>query len=123
MQFVSIMLMTGFESFNTRKQAWMKLAANFDAQGFPWRDPEYGNYIIDLVMLGEADDAIEHMLSVRLNKPMATNIDRHQRVRSRFWQPVSTDPRIAARLTELDSEFEQLRQEIGQLMQEPEWNQ
>jgi TolB-like protein len=123
MQFVSIMLMTGFESFDTRKQAWMKLAANFDAQGFPWRDPEDGNYIIDLVMLGEADDAIEHMLSVRLNKPMATNIDRHKRVRSRFWQPVSTDPRVAARLTELDSEFEQLQQEIGELMLEPEWNQ
>ena len=123
MQFNSVMLMSGFESFETRKAAWQKLAANLDAKGYPWRDPDDGNLLIDLIMLGENEAAIEHFLNDRLNRPMANNLRRHQRRYEAFYQPVYDDPRVAARLTELDKEYESLREQVGQLMLEPEWNQ
>jgi hypothetical protein len=36
---------------------------------------------------------------------------------------VNNDPRVIARLTELDEEYEQLREQIGEMMLQPEWNQ
>ena len=59
----------------------------------------------------------------RLSRPMALNVQRHKRVNEPFYQPVYDDPRVTARLAVLDKEFEQLREEIGELMLEPEWNQ
>jgi len=123
MQFNSIVLMSGFESFDTRKETWLKLTTNLDAKGFPWRNPEGGNVLVDLIMIGENEAAVEHFLNDRLSQPMALNIRRHKRVRESFFQPVYDDPRVTARLAVLDGEFEQLREEIGELMLEPEWNQ
>ena len=123
MQFTSILLMTDFEYFETRKEAWSKLAGNLDAVGFPWRDPKDSNFGIDLIMLGETEAAAENYLNDRLSKPMATNVDRHKPRFESLNREVYNDPRVVTRVAEMDREYDQLREEIGELMLEPEWNQ
>jgi tetratricopeptide (TPR) repeat protein len=123
MQFAGVMLMTGFESFETRKQAWLKVSGHLDAKGFPWRDPGHVNNLIDMVILGEADKAVEYYLDSRLSKPMATNPHRHKQGMKQFYGALYSDPRVVVRLSELDQEYAQLQNEIRELMLEPEWNQ
>lgn len=123
MQWMSIILMSSFESFDTRKQAWLKLAANLDARGFPWRDPKTGDLIYDLVITGDIEAAVEHFLADRLSKPMALNLQRHKRRFEPLFAQVYNDPRVAVRIAELDREFEQLRDDVAELMLEPEWSQ
>ncbi len=123
MQFASIKLMTGFESFETRKQAWLKLIANFDARGFPWRDPKHGSLVDNDIITGDNQAAIDAFLNVRLNMPMASNLQQHKRLDKTFYAPVYEDPTVGARLAQLDTEFARLREQVSELMQEPEWNQ
>jgi len=123
MQFFSIALMNEFESFEKRKEAWQKMTTNLDAAGFPWRDPEDGNLLYDLVILGDLEVAIEHFLNDRLSRPMALNLQRHKRKFEHLFGQVYDDPRVAARLSQLDKDFEQLREEVGELMLEPDWSQ
>ena len=121
MQWGSIVLMSGFEYSGQQKAAWQKLAANMDAKGFPWRDPKNGNLLFDLVILGELEAAIEHFLKDRLSKPLALNPLRHERRFEPVFGQVYSDPRVAARLTELDQEYQQMRKDVSELMLEPEW--
>jgi len=123
MQFESVMLITGFESFDKRKEAWLKVSGNLDAMGFPWREPGSENILIDHVMLGETEQAIEYFLDDRLSQPMATNLGRHKRNSQQFYRSLYNEPNVAARLSELDQEFAHLQTEIRELMLEPEWNQ
>lgn len=123
MQWVGVMLMTGFESFDTRKETWLKLTGNLDAQGFPWRDDGGNNILDDLIMLGDTEAAIDYFLNERLSKPMALNVGRHKPFMKGFYGPLYDDPRVAVRMAELDREFEQLRGEISEMMLEPEWTQ
>ncbi len=123
MQFTSAMLLGEFESFEVRKQAWQKIAGNLDAMGFRWRDPGSGNVLIDLVMLGETETAIEYYLNERLTKPMATNLGRHKQQFSQFYQGVFSDPRVVVRHAELEREYVQLQNEVREMLLEPEWNQ
>jgi len=122
MQLFSIRLMTGFESFETRKQAWLQMVANFDARGFPWRDPKRGMLVDNDIITGDNQAAIDEFLNVRLNMPMARNLERHKRLESTFLAPVYDDPAVAARLALLDKQFAQLRDQVADMVQEPEWN-
>ena len=123
MQLASIVLMSGFEDPEKLQEAWQKLSANLDSQGFPWREPDSGAYIFDLIILGEYETAIEHYLKDRLSRPLAQNLLMHRRLFEPLLGPVYNDPRVAARLSELDKEYKQLRKEVSEMMLEPEWNQ
>jgi TolB-like protein/tetratricopeptide (TPR) repeat protein len=123
MQWESIGLMTGFESLETREDAWLKFAANNDKSGFPWRDPENMGYLWDKVLTGDIEAGVTAVLEHRLNKPMATNLERHNFRYKTVFADVLADPRVIARITELDKEFDQFRDEIKELMLEPEWAQ
>lgn len=123
MQQASIVLMTGFESFEVRQQAWLNYTAALDTSGFPWRRQEGYLLSLDKVINGDIDAAIEHYLEYRLSRPMATDIRRHKRGFEPFYRDVFADPRVAARLAEKDREFAQLRDTVSELMLEPEWNQ
>jgi len=123
MQWFSIALMTGFESFEVRKQAYLKQAEALDAAGLPWRDPENGARTYELIYTGDIDAAIDQYLEHRISEPMANNLYRHKRVLAPVFAEVYADPRVQAKLNEKDAEFAQLRDSIGELMQESEWNQ
>jgi len=122
MQWASIVLMSGFEDPEKQKEAWQKLSANMDNQGFPWRDPENGTLIFDLVILGDNEAAVEHYLNDRLSRPLARNLLMHRRLFEPLLGEVYNDPRVAARLSELNKEYKQLRKDVSKLMLEPEWN-
>jgi len=122
MQWMSIGLMTGFESFEVRQQAWLKHAAALDARGVPWRQPEQAATTWDNIMKGDTDSAADHFLEHRLSQPMAGNLSRHKRIFEPFHREVFADPRVATRLIEKEAEFAQLRETISELMLEPEWN-
>jgi len=123
MQRISIALMTGFESFEVRREAWLKHAAALDASGFPWHRPESSALTWEAVISGDTDAAVEHYLEYRLSRPMATDVRRHKRGFAPFYSKIFADPRVAARLAEKDREFDQLRDTVGEMMLEPVWNQ
>jgi TolB-like protein/Tfp pilus assembly protein PilF len=123
MQLVTVKLLTGFESFEVRKQAWLQLAANYDAQGLPWRDPKSRNVMDDYIMTGDNEAAIDNYLNVRLNIPLARSPGVHKRFTPAFYGVLYEDPVVAARLSQLDTEFARLREQVSEMMQEPEWNQ
>jgi hypothetical protein len=54
---------------------------------------------------------------------MASNLKRHKRQNKIFYAPLYEDSGVAARMSQLDKEFAQLRDQVSEMMQEPEWNQ
>jgi TolB-like protein len=122
MQLVSIILMTGFESPEVREQAWLQIVSHWEAMGFPWRDPKSPRVMNDYIITGDIPAAVESYL-FRLNMPMANNLQRHKRWDKTFYAPVYDDPGVAARMSQLDKEFALLRDQVSEMMQEPEWNQ
>lgn len=124
MQIASIELMTGFADVATRKKSWLQVTANMDANHLPWRDPEKTSFIDDLLIKGETQKAIDHYLEVRLQRPLARNLGLHRRhLYKSFYGPIYDDPRVAAKLAQLDKEFVQLRKDVAEELQKPEWNQ
>jgi len=123
MQYASVILMSGFEDFETRKQAILQMTANFDAKGFPWRDPKRSTLLTSNLLIGDTQAAIDNFLNVRLNLPMASNPNRHKRRDKVLFAPVYDDPAVATRLTQLDQEFTELREQVSEMVREAEWNQ
>ncbi len=121
MQMASVRLMTGFKSFEERKQAWLQIVAHWDTLGFPWRDPRNSNLMDNYIMTGDIPAAVESYL-FRLNQPMARNLQRHKRIDETFYAPLYENPDVAARLAQLDTEFAELREQVAEMLQEPEWN-
>ena len=122
MQIASIRLMTGFESFEVREQAWLNMITHWNELGYPWQDPKNRNMMDNYIMTGDIPAAIDSCL-FRLNLPMAVNLQRHKRWDKPFYAPLYDDPVVAARLSQLDIEFARLREQVSEMMQEPEWNQ
>ncbi|MDH3942422.1 MAG: hypothetical protein OET46_15605, partial [Xanthomonadales bacterium] len=122
MQIASIRLLTGFESTEVREQAWLQMIAHWEARGFRWQDPKRRNLMDYYIVTGDIPAAIDSYL-FRLNMPMARNLERHKRWDKTFYAPLYEDPGIAARLSQLDTEFAQLREQVSEMMLEPEWNQ
>jgi len=123
MQNFSITLMAGFETFEVRKQAWLQHATAMDATGLPWLRPDSSNNTRNAVNNGEVEAAVNHFLEYELGRPMATGLWRHKRYFAPFYADIYADPRVAAKLAEKDAEFAQLRETVGEMMLEPEWNQ
>jgi len=123
MQFGSIGLMSGFESREVQKDAWLKLAANLDKTGFPWRDVDDFNMVWDLFIKGDVEAATLSYLEHGLNEPMATDLEMHNPKAKLIFPELFADPRVVTRLAELGKEHERLRQQVQELLLEPEWNQ
>ena len=123
MQWASIVVMSGFESFENRKEAWDRFTGQLEAQGFPWKnDPADENYTWDYLMNGEVDKAVDHYLEYELTEPLANNLDRHQKVHYAVFGPLYEDPRVAAKLAEEAERFAEVREEVRAMLQRPEWN-
>jgi len=123
MQWASIALMSGFESFETREAAWKRFTDQLNAQGFPWKKgPDDDGYTWDFIMNGEVEQAIDHYLEYELNEPLAAHLDRHRKRLYAVFAPVYEDPRVAAGLREDAERFAVLRQEVSEMLQRPEWN-
>jgi len=123
MQWNSFALMTDFESLEGRRARWQSFVGAIKAKGLPWlTDPDDFAHTWNDVMLGDYQVAADRFLEQRLSLPMATNLLRHQRRFAPLFNVIYEEPRVAARLAELDREFEQLREDVREMLQRPEWN-
>jgi len=123
MQWASIVLMSGFESFENRKNAWLEFTAKLDEMGFPWRkDPADSNHTWHALMTGDLEAAIEHYLEYELNEPLAQNLNRHRKRVQAIYAPVYEDPRVAAKLIEDAERYAAVRNEVRAMLQQPEWS-
>jgi len=121
MQWVSIELMTGFASPEERKAAWEKYAKNLRANGSWWfEDPI--SQAMDFMFMGDLDSAIKKALE-DLAQPLSSWPTRGDDWQDPIWAPISSDPAIVARLSEMKREKQQAREQIHEMLQEPEWNQ
>jgi tetratricopeptide (TPR) repeat protein len=123
MQWNSIGLMSGFESFENRKAAWQKFSGTLEELGFPWKkDPTDGNVTWDALVNGDVERAVDHYLEYELNEPLAKRLDRHRKPYYAVYAPVYEEPRVAVRLAEDARRFAALREEVRTMLQRPEWN-
>ena len=122
MQLASIRLLTGFESFEVREKAWLHMISHWETLGFRWQDPKNRNLTDNYIFTGDIPAAKDSYV-FRLNMPMARNLNRHKRFSKTIYAPLCEDPGVAARLSQLDMEFAQLREQVSEMMLEPEWNQ
>ena len=120
MQWVSIELMSGFKSPEETKAAWEPFAGNLRANGSWWfYNP--GDQAVDNFFMGDLDAAIEKARE-DLAKPLSSWPIRGETYTDPIWAPVTSDPQIAARLSELEREKQQARERIMAMLQKPEWS-
>ncbi len=121
MQWVSIELMSGFRSAEERKSAWQVYAQNLRANGSWWFE-EPGDQAVDFLYMGDLDSAIEKAKE-DLAKPLASWPIRGEAWDNPIWVPITSNPEIAARLSEMKREKQQAREQITEMLQGPEWQQ
>jgi hypothetical protein len=122
MQWAAIGLMSGFETVENRREAWLRFTGRLDALGIPWK--EFGDeaYVWDYVMRDQIEAAVDHYLEHDLTAPLAKNLDRHRKLHAALFGPVYEDPRVAAGLAADAERFAGLRDEVRAMLQRPEWN-
>ena len=120
MQWVSIELMSGFKSPEERKLVWQVFAQNLRAHG-PWWLEDPVDQAIDFLFMGDLDSAIEKARE-DLAQPLATWPIRGDAWNSPTWDPITSNPEITARLSEMEREKQQARKQISEMLQGPEWN-
>jgi tetratricopeptide (TPR) repeat protein len=121
MQWVSIELMSGFKSPEERKSVWEVFAQNLRAHG-PWWLEDPIAQAVDFLFMGNLDLAIEKARE-DLAQPLATWPNRADSWDSPTWDPITSNPEIAARLSEMEREKQQARELINEMLQGPEWSQ
>jgi len=123
MTWAAIALMSGFESFEHRKASWNQLSAQLEAAHLPWQqDPEDEYHVWNALMNGETKKAADLYLQYELSRPLAENLSRHNRPLQALYAPVYEDPRVDAKLREESQRFDDLRAEVREMLQRPEWN-
>ena len=121
-QVSSVLLLSQFDSTEAMKSAWSQLVLNWDAKGFPWRNGNSRAVTYDRLIAEDLEGAIKIYLEDYLSQPLARDI--HLRDRSDAWlmSPIYDDPRVAARLAELDLEHQSMRRDVQRMLLQPEWN-
>lgn len=121
MQWASIELMSGFRSHEARKTAWQPFAQSLREHGSWWfEDPQ--SQAVDFLFMGDLDSAIEKAQE-DLAQPLASFPIRGDVWDDPMWEPILSNPEIAARLSEMKREKQQAQQQINEMLQGPEWNQ
>jgi tetratricopeptide (TPR) repeat protein len=123
LQWASIGLLTGFSSPEERQAAWQAFSSEMTAIGIPWKQgPSDPNVTWDHLMNGKLEQAIEHYLEYELEEPLAKNLDRHKKLFYAMYGPVYEDPRVAAKLSEDAKRYAEVREEVREMLQRPEWS-
>ena len=121
MQWVTLELMTGFLNPQEVKDKWKPFAENLRQNGTWWFDNSM-SHAIDFLILGDIDSAVEKALE-DLAQPLSSWPTRGDDYESPFWEPVSSNPKVAARLSEMKREKQQVHKQLIEMLQGPEWNQ
>jgi TolB-like protein/Tfp pilus assembly protein PilF len=121
MQWASIELMSGFTSPEERQSAWQVFAQNLRANGPWWFEHPY-EQAVDAMFMGDLDSAIEKARE-DLAQPLASWPIRGDSWDSPMWDPITSNPEVATRLSEMEREKQQARNQINEMLQGPEWQQ
>jgi TolB-like protein len=121
MQWASIELMSGFTSPKERQSAWQVFAQNLRANGSWWFENPY-EQAVDAMFMGDLDSAIEKARE-DLAQPLASWPIRGDSWDSPMWDPITSNPEVATRLSEMEREKQQARNQINEMLQGPEWQQ
>lgn len=121
MQTFSVLLMFGFASHQDVLTAWDRYSAMKNAQGYKWILEDSDLKTIDLLVHGDREGAVDQFVNIRLNTPLADNLNAHKMLLPDIYQGLADDPVVAAKLAERSREFMALRAEISNMMQESEW--
>jgi TolB-like protein len=122
-QWASIGVMSGFETFEHRKEAWQQFTGGLDELGFPWKkNKKSGNHTWDQLIMGNVEQAVDHFLEYELAQPVAKNLTRHRKPFYAMFAPVYEDPRVAAKLVERAERFAEVREDVQAMLQGPKWN-
>jgi len=119
MQWASIELMSGFSNPEERKAAWEPFARNLRANGSWWFNEPY-EQAIDFFYMGDLDAAIEKARA-DLAQPLSSwpiTIDEWE---DPIWAPITANPDITARLSELKREKQQGREQIAAMLEGQQW--
>jgi TolB-like protein/cytochrome c-type biogenesis protein CcmH/NrfG len=123
MQEYSLFLMSGFASFEERREAWNTWLAAGQANGFDWLTEGGRRVGVNEIMNGNLDQAVAYYLEHRLNTPVAQNLIRHRKDLPDLFGPLYADPQIATAMAEREREISQVRTDVQEMLLEPEWNQ
>jgi tetratricopeptide (TPR) repeat protein len=121
MQWASIELMSGFRSPEERKADWEKFTENLRMKG-PWWFEEPNAQATNFLFIGDLDSAIEKAQE-DLAQPLSSWPTRAEAWDGPMFAPITANPQIAARLSEMKREKQQARAQIREMLQGPEWNQ
>jgi TolB-like protein len=123
MQRYSILLMTGFDTFEARLATWNAFTANWDKKGYPWRNPRFWDFTWDRIINGDIETATENFLQYQLTLPVATTLWRREDHLRPSFEEMMSDPRVVAGMVEFNKEYDRIRKDVQEMLQEPEWNQ
>ncbi len=123
MQYFSILLMTGYATSETRLLAWQTFTSNWDKKGYPWRHPKSIDLLLDRIFHGDTEGAVKQWLQFQHLQSVASTLWWKRESQGVLFQELRSDPRVSASINEFNQEFAQIREQVQQLLQEPEWNQ
>jgi TolB-like protein/cytochrome c-type biogenesis protein CcmH/NrfG len=119
MQGVTIELMSAFASSEEIRAAWLTHSEKLHENG-PWWFEDPNAQAIDAFFRGDLETAIEKALE-DLAQPLASFPLRPDAWKNPTWAPITADPRVVARLSELEQEKQEIRSQIIEMLQGPEW--
>ena len=73
-------------------------------------------------MTGDMEEAVRVTLAEHLSEPLAIEVQRVERLRIPVFAELTANPRVAARMGERDKELDQAREEVREMLLQPEWN-
>ena len=123
MQWSAINLMSIYSDPAETRARWIELTDALTAAGIPWMQFDSFVRAEDHLLRGEHEQAVDWFLSETLNEPLTTQPDIIKELRSPIYSSITDDPRVAARLAELERDLEGMRSLVRDMLEEPEWNQ
>ena len=119
MQWASIQLLSGFSNPEETKAAWESFARNLRTNGSWWFNEPY-EQAIDFFYMGDLVAAIEKARA-DLAQPLSSWPIIVDEWEDPIWAPITADPEIAARLSQMKREKQRGREQIAAMLEEPEW--
>jgi hypothetical protein len=120
MAYSASMLAFGFLPEAEAREAWLTVTAAWDATGLPWREFSILNPFIDAALRGEHQQAAITLEDILTEATIFDYIEMRA-LELPYFSELSGDPAVVARLAELDRDFQAARQQVMDMLQQPEW--
>jgi TolB-like protein len=121
MQWVSIMFAHRVLGAEESQKRWSQFRTNLETAGAGWQKDDPFFRMLAPLFEGDHESAVKIALEDGLSEPVADWIGQNDAYRLPMFEPLLSDPRIAARLAERDRELAQAKQEVLAMLRQPEW--